>query len=146
LLQPWIFAQENSNIADERNEADHASDHILLAVQEGLALGVELGIVCKVVVTLGEKAEGGFAGATLAYASETHVFLTLLCNNLSMRYPPPKDKWANSLSSVSPDHAMHDWNVLALHIVHHDLANLRIQTPIPQEQQISSLERGLHGP
>jgi hypothetical protein len=31
-------------------------------------LGVELGVVCKVVVTLGEKLEGGFAGRLLASA------------------------------------------------------------------------------
>jgi hypothetical protein len=68
LLQPRVFAQENSNIADEGNEADDTSNHILLTVQERLALGVELGVVCKVVVTLGEKLEGGFAGRLLASA------------------------------------------------------------------------------
>jgi hypothetical protein len=61
LLQPRVFAQENSNIADEGNEADDTSNHILLTVQERLALG-------KVVVTLGEKLEGGFAGRLLASA------------------------------------------------------------------------------
>ena len=94
LLQPRVFAQEDSNIADKGNEADYASDHILLAVQEGLALSVELGIVCKVVVTLGEKAKRGFAGAKLAYALEMHISLVPLRSSLSVRYPPLKGKWA----------------------------------------------------
>jgi hypothetical protein len=48
-------------------------------------------------------------------------------------------------SSISPHHAMHNRNILALDVVHHNLADLCIQPSIPQKQQISSLERGLHG-
>jgi hypothetical protein len=68
LLQPRVFAQENSNIADKGNKADNTSNHVLLTVQVRLALSVELGVVCKVVVTLGEKLERGFAGWLLASA------------------------------------------------------------------------------
>ena len=41
---------------------------------------------------------------------------------------------------------MHNRNILSLHVIHHNLPNLRIQSPIPQEQQIPPLESGLHGP
>jgi hypothetical protein len=40
---------------------------------------------------------------------------------------------------------MHDWNILALDIVHHNLSYLRIQPSVPQEKQVASLKRGLHG-
>lgn len=56
-----MLAQQNGNISDKRYEADNASDDVFFAVQEGLAGGVEFGIVCKVIVALGQEAEGCFA-------------------------------------------------------------------------------------
>jgi hypothetical protein len=52
LLQPWVLAQQDCDISDERNEANYASNDIFFAVQEGLAGGVELGVVRDVVITL----------------------------------------------------------------------------------------------
>ena len=61
LFQPRVLAQQNRDVADKGNEADHAADDVLFAVQVGLARGVELGVVCEVVVAFCEEAEGGFS-------------------------------------------------------------------------------------
>lgn len=53
-----MLAQQNCNVANEGDEANHTADHVLFAVQEGLAPGVELGVVREVVVTLGEQTKG----------------------------------------------------------------------------------------
>ena len=39
---------------------------------------------------------------------------------------------------------MHNRDILASHIIHHNLADFRIHAPIPQQQDISALKRGLH--
>lgn len=39
---------------------------------------------------------------------------------------------------------MHDRDVLAPDVIHHNFANARVHAPVPQEQQVSSLERRLH--
>jgi hypothetical protein len=67
LLQPWVFAQQNCDVSDEGNEADYAANDIFFAVQERLAGSVEFGVVCDVVVTLCEEAEGCFATDMLAW-------------------------------------------------------------------------------
>ena len=41
---------------------------------------------------------------------------------------------------------MHNRNILPLHIVHHNLAHVGPGIPIPEEEQVSTLEGGLHGP
>jgi hypothetical protein len=56
-----VFAQHDCDVSDKRYEADDAADDVFFAVEEGLAGRVELGVVCEVVVALGEEAEGGFA-------------------------------------------------------------------------------------
>lgn len=56
-----MLAQQDRNIADERNKADYAANNIFFAVEEELALGVELSIICEVVVALGEQTKGCFA-------------------------------------------------------------------------------------
>ena len=75
LLQPRVLAQQDGDVSNKGNEADHAANHVLLAVQERLALGVELGIVCEVVVTLGEKAEGRLATILSALTTSCSVAL-----------------------------------------------------------------------
>jgi len=40
---------------------------------------------------------------------------------------------------------MYNRYIFPLHVVHHNLPHLGIHSPIPQEQQVSSLERRLHG-
>lgn len=39
---------------------------------------------------------------------------------------------------------MNDRNVLAPHIVHDNLADLRVHAAVPEKQQVAALERGLH--
>lgn len=65
LLEPWILAQENCDISYERNEADYASYDVFLAVEKRLAGGIELGVICDVVVALREEAERCFAALLL---------------------------------------------------------------------------------
>jgi hypothetical protein len=55
-------------------------------------------------------------------------------------------KEVDSLSPIPPHHAMHDRDILPLHVVHNNFAHPRIQPAVPQKEQIPSLERGLHGP
>lgn len=52
-----MLAQQDCDVSDEGDEADYASDNVFFAVQEGLALCVELSVVCKVVVALGEESQ-----------------------------------------------------------------------------------------
>jgi hypothetical protein len=66
LLQPWVFAQQDCDVSDERDEANHAAHNIFFAVQERLAGRVEFGVVCEVVVALGKEAESSFAATRLA--------------------------------------------------------------------------------
>lgn len=54
-LEPGVFAQENGNVAHERHVSQHAPNNILLAVEEALAARVKLGVVCGVVVALGQE-------------------------------------------------------------------------------------------
>ena len=54
-LQPRVFAQENGHVTHERHVAQHTSNNVLLAVEEALAARVKLRVVCRVVVTLGQK-------------------------------------------------------------------------------------------
>jgi hypothetical protein len=61
-----VLAQKNRDVSDEGNEADHAANDVFFAVQKRLAGSVEFGVVCDVVVTLCEEAEGRFATDTLA--------------------------------------------------------------------------------
>ena len=56
-----MLTEQDCDVAHEGYEANYATNDVLLAVQEGLALGVELGIVCEVVVALSEQTEGCFA-------------------------------------------------------------------------------------
>lgn len=46
LFQPWVLAQQNGNISNKGYEADYASYDIFFAVEEGLASGIEFGVVC----------------------------------------------------------------------------------------------------
>jgi hypothetical protein len=62
LFQPGVFAQQDRNVSDKGDEADDTTNDVLLAVQVGLTRGVELGVVCEVVVTFREEAEGRFSG------------------------------------------------------------------------------------
>lgn len=54
-LQPGIFAQEDRHVAHKRHVAQHTANDVLLAVEEALAAGVELGVICCVVVALGQE-------------------------------------------------------------------------------------------
>jgi hypothetical protein len=143
-----VLTQQDCDISDEWNEANYASNDIFFAVQEGLARGVELGVVRDIVIALGEQAEGCFAANMLA---RIHACRPMESRKLrpsrSQHLPQEQERhWeVDSPSTVSPHHAMHDRNILALDVVHHDLTHLCIQPPIPQEQQISSLEGRLHG-
>lgn len=60
-----MLAQQDRNITDKRYESNYAADHVLLTVQERLALCVELGVVREVVVALGKEAEGCLAVSLL---------------------------------------------------------------------------------
>jgi hypothetical protein len=140
LLQPWVLAQQDGDVSNKGNEADHAANHVLLAVEERLALGVELGIVCEVVVTLGEKTEGRLTTILSALTISYSIAL------LRAFHSTLDTENVHLLSAVPPHYPVHDRDILALDIVDHDLANLGIQPPVPQEQQVSPLERRLHGP
>lgn len=61
LLHPRMLAQKNRDVSHKGNEADYAANDVFLAVQEGLALCVEFGVVCEIVVTLCEQTEGCLA-------------------------------------------------------------------------------------
>ena len=39
---------------------------------------------------------------------------------------------------------MHNRNVLPAHIVHHHLADLRFRAPVPEKEEIATLESGFH--
>jgi hypothetical protein len=87
-----VLAQQNGDVSNKGNEANHAANHVLLAVEERLALCVELGIVCEVVVTLSEKAEGRLA--TIMSALTTSYSVALLrashsCHKELFTYSPP---------------------------------------------------------
>lgn len=56
-----MLAQQDRDVAHEGNKAHHATYYVLFAVEEGLALCVELGVIRKVVVALGEQAKGCLA-------------------------------------------------------------------------------------
>ena len=58
-----MLAQQNGDVSNKGYEADDASDDIFFTVQEGLAGGVEFGVVREVVVALGQEAEGCFASS-----------------------------------------------------------------------------------
>jgi len=66
LFQPWVFAQQDCDISNERNEAHDTSYDVFFAVQERLAGRVEFGVVCDVVVTFSKQAKGCFAASILA--------------------------------------------------------------------------------
>ena len=136
-----MLAQQDGDVSNKGNEADHAANHVLLAGKERLALGVELGIVCEVVVTLGEKAEGRLAAIVSALTASCNVALLRESHSALVT-----KRNVHLLSTVPPHYPVHDRNILALNIVNHDLANLGVQPPVPQEQQVSPLERRLHGP
>lgn len=53
-----MFAQQNRDIADEGDESDDAPNDVFFAVEERLAGGIKLGVVCDIVVALGEESEG----------------------------------------------------------------------------------------
>jgi hypothetical protein len=144
LLQPWVLAQQDRDVSHKRDEAGYASHDVFFAVEEGLAGGIEFGIVGNIVVTLREEAERCFAAEWLVPYSP-HATLFSIIGASEPQHPNQRIE-ANLPSTISPHHTMHDRNVLALHIVHHDLANLCVHSSIPQEKQISSLERWLHGP
>jgi len=57
---------------------------------------------------------------------------------------PKKTKAPNSPSSKPPNHPVYDWDILALDVIHHNLSYLGVLIPIPQEQEVSTLERRLH--
>jgi hypothetical protein len=54
-LQPRVLAQKNGHVAHKRHETQHATDNVLLAVEETLAACVELSVICRVVVALCQK-------------------------------------------------------------------------------------------
>jgi hypothetical protein len=66
LLQPWVFAQQDRDVSDKRDETGNAANDIFFAVQERLASRVKLGVICHIVVTFGEEAEGCFTAAKSA--------------------------------------------------------------------------------
>jgi hypothetical protein len=151
-----VLAQQYRDVAHKGNEADDAANDVLFAVEEGLALRVELGVVRKVVVALGEQAEGCLAMSLLASLSTIEKPVSgrrpqlprvepcrLALGSSALATSPTK---LYLLSAVSPHHPVHDRNIFALNIVHHNLSDLCVQTPVPQEQQISPLESRLHGP
>ena len=45
-----MFAQHDCNIAHTRDIASHAADNVFFAIEVGLSPGIELGIVCDIVV------------------------------------------------------------------------------------------------
>lgn len=44
-----------------------------------------------------------------------------------------------------PHHSMHNRNILILNLIHHDFSNVQRRLRIPEEEEISALESGLHG-
>lgn len=39
---------------------------------------------------------------------------------------------------------MHNGDILSAHVIHDDLADLGVEAPVPQKQQVAALERRLH--
>ena len=78
-----MLAQQNGNISDKRYEADNASDDVFFAVQEGLAGGVEFGVVREVVVALGQEAERCFASSWVSMS------FVVTCENWRADSEPP---------------------------------------------------------
>lgn len=135
-LEPRVLGQQDGNVAHERNVADYAANNICLAVQEVLTSGVELGVVCCIVVTLGQELEGRCLG------SVSHIFVSISSYELKEQ---GEKRDIPATTTEPPDNSMHDRDVLAPNIVHHHLSNLCIQSSVPQEQQVSTLEGWLHG-
>lgn len=50
-----MLAQQDGDVAHERNVANDAPNHLLLPIQVVLAARIELGVISIVVVALGEK-------------------------------------------------------------------------------------------
>ena len=46
---------------------------------------------------------------------------------------------------VLPEHSVHDRNLLVVYLVHDNITDLGVFVSVPQEQDITSLERRLHG-
>jgi len=77
LLEPRVLTQQNGNVAHKRYESNHAPNHVFFAVEEGLARGVEFGVVCEVVVAFCEEAEGCFAGVLLVRCPYRELYASM---------------------------------------------------------------------
>lgn len=136
-----MLAQQNGNVSNEGNEANDAADHVLFAVQERLALRVKLGVVCEVIVALGEQAEGCFTAHSSALAFPYDIFKVLrhvfracassACLIICSSHKLLVELEVHLLSTISPHDPVHNRDILALDIVHHNLTDLRIHTPVP---------------
>lgn len=96
-----------------------------------LSAGVQVGVIGRIVVALCEKLRLG----------------TVVTPRLACRVCQTGND-GNLPSSELAHYTMHNWNILALHIVHDHLTNLSLlyYIAIPQDKQVSTLERGLHAP
>lgn len=91
-----MFAQHDCDVSNEWYEADDAADDVFFAVEEGLAGGVELGVVCEVVVALGEEAEGCLAARELAHVLVHEGAIARRDSGLpASLYAPPLQSWRN---------------------------------------------------
>lgn len=64
-----MLTEQDCNIADKGDEADYTSNNVLLAIEEGLSCSVKFGVVCDVVVALGQETERSFTTVMSALIS-----------------------------------------------------------------------------
>ena len=135
-----MLTQHDRNIAYERNICHHATDNIF-ALQVILSSGVELRIVCGVVVAFREE---------LCFFSVYRLanFPSAIPSaNPSSSSRATEKKGGNPPNSKLPNNPMHNRDILPLNIIHHNLPHRRLaqQIPIPEKQEVAALEGGFHG-
>lgn len=129
-LQPRVFAQQNCHVSHERDISDHTPHNILAPVQVILPTRIKLRVISGIVISLREKLQR----RSPVIPSSQHTpprFTPSICCRYS---PSPKPS----------NNPMHNRNILPTHIIHHNLAHLRLDPSIPQKQQIPPLEGWLH--
>ena len=61
-LQPRMLTQHNRHISHRRHITPHTADEIFLSVKKALTLGIELRVVCDVIVALCQEFRFGKSG------------------------------------------------------------------------------------
>lgn len=119
-LEPGVLGQQNGNVTDVGHETDHAAHDVVFAVEKGLAAGIEFRVVCAVVVAFCQELEGWCRSAI---------------HHVSISPSIKTEKRANSpfTTTKPPNNPVHNGDVLALDIIHDDLADLCVHPPVPEE-------------